>query len=303
MTDSLNAEVLGAAALVGRCAALANPRFELLPLKELQEAARRLPAGSRVTVTCSPRHGINRTLEAAEWLAASGFRAVPHLAARLIHDATQLETIVSRLAAAGIDDVFVVGGDATETSGDYPGGLELLEALAAMPSRPSQLGVPAYPEGHPQLDDAVLQRDLEAKAQLADYAVTQMCFESAPLLAWLAAQRRRGLTLPVHAGIPGVMSQTRLLSVALRIGLGPSIRALGRHKTLVGRLLRPAPYRPDDLMRDLLPTLGNEDGFDGLHVFTFNQVEATCAWLESLRATHCRRKDSVAPGMASVTPS
>lgn len=282
MNDPLNAEMPGAAAPVGRCAALADPRFELLPFSGMREAARRLPAGAQITVTCSPRHGIARTLEAAEWLAAAGYRAVPHLAARLIRDRTQLETIVSRLAAADIDDAFVIGGDASEAAGDYADGLALLEALAAMPSRPSRLGVPAYPEGHPRLDDALLQRDLEAKARLADYAVTQMCFESAPLLEWLAAQRRRGLTLPVQAGIPGVMSQARLLSVAVRIGLGPSIRALGRHRGLVGRLLRPAPYRPDDLLRDLLPTLGTEDGFAGLHVYTFNQTGATRAWLDAL---------------------
>ncbi|GAB2710895.1 methylenetetrahydrofolate reductase [Halomonas garicola] len=299
MKEPLKAEVREATASeppIGRCAALADPRFELLPLSEMREAARRLPTGARVTVTCSPRHGIDRTLEAAEWLAAAGFRAVPHLAARLIRNKSQLADIVSRLAAAGIEDAFVVGGDASEAAGEYTGGLALLEALAAMPSRPSRLGVPAYPEGHPRLDDAVLQRDLEAKARLADYAVTQMCFESAPLLAWLAAQRQRGLTLPVQAGIPGVMSQARLLSVAIRIGLGPSIRALGRHRTLIGRLLRPAPYRPDDLVRDLLPTLGSADGFAGLHVYTFNQTDATCAWLEGLRATHCQNRDSAIAG-------
>uniref|UniRef100_UPI0035676F33 methylenetetrahydrofolate reductase n=1 Tax=Halomonas sp. TaxID=1486246 RepID=UPI0035676F33 len=209
------------------CLALASPRYELLPLGNMREAARLLPAGARVTVTCSPRHGIDRTLEAAEWLARAGFRTVPHLAARLVRDRAHLEEVVSRMAVVGIDDCLVVGGDAPEATGDYADGLALLEDLASMPSRPSRLGMPAYPEGHPRVDDAALQRALDAKARLADYAVTQLCFESAPLIDWLRRQRHRGLALPVYAGIPGVIAHARLLSVAMRIGLGASTRALG----------------------------------------------------------------------------
>lgn len=47
---------------------LASPRYELLPLADMREAAGLLPDGALVTVTCSPRHGIERTLEEAEWL-------------------------------------------------------------------------------------------------------------------------------------------------------------------------------------------------------------------------------------------
>ncbi|MFG6159832.1 hypothetical protein ACGTNG_13575 [Halomonas sp. 1390] len=147
--------------------------------------------------------------------------------------------------------------------------------------------MPAYPEGHRQLDRGLLQRDLEAKARLADYAVTQLCFESSPLLDWLRRQREGGLALPVYAGIPGVIAHARLLSVALRIGLGPSTRALGRQRGLLGRLLRPAVYRPEGLARGLVPSLEEPGGFAGLHVYSFNQVGATRAWLEALCATHC----------------
>ncbi|WP_205738710.1 methylenetetrahydrofolate reductase [Halomonas heilongjiangensis] len=266
---------------------LAAPRYELLPLKGMQEVARHLPAGAVVTVTCSPRHGLERTLEAAEWLAVAGFQVVPHIAARLVRDPAHLRRLVARMLAAGIDDCFVVGGDAERPAGEYAGGAELLEAMAAMSSRPSRLGVPAYPEGHHRLDDATLQRVLDAKAALADYAVTQMCFEASTVLAWLERQRRSGMTLPVYAGIPGVLERTRLLSVAMRLGLGTSTRVLSRRTGLVGRLLQPAVYRPDDLLQGLLPAVG-DGGIAGLHVYSFNQVGATRAWLDAHHAAHCR---------------
>lgn len=265
----------------GEEARVPQPRYELMPFTGMQAAARCLPTGSMVTVTCSPRHGLERTLEAAEWLQAAGYRAVPHLAARLVRDHRHLQGIATRLAAAGIDDAFVVGGDTPAPVGAFPGGMELLEALAALPVRPARLGIPAYPEGHPHFAAATLQRVFDAKVRLADYAVTQLCFEAAPLVAWLETQRRRGLPLPVYAGVPGVMARTQLVALAVRLGIGPSARALRRGRGLLGRLLRPAQYRPDDLLQGLLPALNAERGFAGLHLYTFNRVAATRAWLES----------------------
>lgn len=258
-------------------------RYELLPIRGMQEAAAALPEGAVVTVTCSPRHGLERTLEASEWLAGAGFRVVPHLAARLVRDRAHLERLLARLAALGVEDAFVVGGDAERPAGDFPHGLALLEAMAELSTRPERVGVPAYPEGHHHIEAASLQRDLEAKAALADYAVTQLCFEAGPLLAWRDRQRRLGLPLPVYAGIPGVMERKRLLGIALRLGLGPSVRALRRQGGWVTRLFGPAVYRPDALLRGLWPSLGAQDaGFVGLHVYTFNQIGPARTWLEAL---------------------
>lgn len=257
-------------------------RYELLPIAGMQEAARDLPHGAMVTVTCSPHHGLERTLEASEWLVGMGVRVVPHLAARLVRDRAHLEQLLRRLAALGIDDAFVVGGDAERPVGAYPHGRALLEDMTGLELRPARLGVPAYPEGHHRIEATALQRDLEAKAALADYAVTQLCFEATPLWAWRERQQRLGLPLPVYAGIPGVMEPRRLLAIALRLGLGPSVRALRRQSGWLARLLRPGAYCSDALLEGLGPGLGDPAaGFAGLHLFTFNRVAATRGWLEA----------------------
>lgn len=267
-------------------AALACPerlaiRYELLPIAGMQEAARGLPEGATVTVTCSPRHGLERTLEATEWLVGRGFRVVPHLAARRVRDSVHLESLLRRLATLGVDDVFVVGGDGENPLGDYPHGLALLEAMEGLTRRPRRVGIPVYPEGHHAIDGGALERDLVAKASLADYAVTQLCFEAEPLLAWRRRQSRLGFALPVYAGLPGVMEARRLLAIAMRLGLGPSMRALRRQSGWLGRLLTPSPYRPDALLEALVrPLDGSLDGFVGLHVYTFNRVAPTRRWLE-----------------------
>lgn len=269
--------------------ALAAPRYELIPLRGMREQAQALPHGATVTVTCSPRHGIERTLEAAEALAADGFHSVPHLAARLVRDRAHLQAILDRIAAAGIGDCFVVGGDTQQPVGAFAGGTELIETITEMAPRPRRLGVPVYPEGHHSLDDTHLDAALAAKAKIADYAVTQLCFEAEPLLAWLRGQRERGFGLPVYAGLPGVLDRKRMLTLAMRLGLGPSTRVLRRQHGLVGRLMHSSVYRADELIWSLVPAVDDPvSGLAGFHVYTFNAVAETHAWLREMYTAYCR---------------
>src|SRR5699024_11390835 len=82
--------------------------------------------GRELTVPASTGLSLEATLSTAEQLQALGFRAVPHLAARMVHGRPELTEIVDRLAEAGIDRVFVPAGDATPPAGGYAGALDLL---------------------------------------------------------------------------------------------------------------------------------------------------------------------------------
>src|ERR1044072_2964659 len=95
-------------------AALEDPIFELLPLKNLPDQIPDLPAGALVSVTASPAKGIDATLDWAARLQGDGFRAIPHLSARMIADRTVLAGLLDRAREAGLTRSFVVGGDADE---------------------------------------------------------------------------------------------------------------------------------------------------------------------------------------------
>ena len=84
----------GSGALVG---ALSQPTFELIPMEGASERTAHLPKGAKVAISCSPIRGIDGTLTLGEELLQSGFRIVPHVAARLVFDKTHLEEIVRRL--------------------------------------------------------------------------------------------------------------------------------------------------------------------------------------------------------------
>lgn len=256
---------------------LAEPRYEVMPLRGVLEATAELPAGATVTVTASPSKGIEETIELSEALAERGLRVVPHLAARQLASQEELARVLARLAAAGITEVFAVGGDGSEPAGEFADGVELVRALASAPNRPERIGVPSYPDGHHAISDAELLAGLRAKQEYADYTVTQLCFDADKVCRYVDTLRDNGIRLPVIAGIPGVVDTRKLLRVSMRIGVGDSIRFVRGHRSVAGKLLRPGGYRPDGLVRKL----GKQGELSGLHVYTFNHVGATVRWLTS----------------------
>jgi methylenetetrahydrofolate reductase (NADPH) len=262
-------------------ALLADPRYEVAPTAGVLDAVGHLPAGATVAVTASPSRGAAATVAVAEELAARGFAAVPHLAARSVRDRGELAEHLGRLAAAGVRDVFVVGGDAREPAGPYPDGLALLRAMEDL-GRSPRVGVPSYPDGHHRVADDALWADLRVKQFHADYTVTQLCFDADLVAGFVAEARRRGIDLPVVAGIPGVVDAARLLRVSVRIGVADAVRFARSHRSTAASLLRPGRHTPDDLLAGLVAA-----GADlaGLHVFTFNQIEPTVRWLAEARRT------------------
>src|SRR5665647_161710 len=178
---------------------LEAPRYEVIPVNGIEEKVAALPLGATVTVTASPRHGIERTIDVSARLAGRGYRVVPHLAARMIADRGQLERIVANLEAAGIHEAFVVGGDASPPAGGYADAGDLLDELGVLPHSLARIGVGGYPEGHPLILEA-----LRRKQPHADYITTQLCFDAEALARWVIAIRKAGIGLPIVVGLPGV---------------------------------------------------------------------------------------------------
>ena len=72
------------------------------------------------------------------------------------------------------------------------------------------------------------KRDWGRSVGLRVDLVSQFCFESGPILAWLKELEAHGLDLPVRIGLAGPTSPATLAKFALRCGVGASLRSLGR---------------------------------------------------------------------------
>ncbi|MEO8207694.1 MAG: methylenetetrahydrofolate reductase [Chloroflexota bacterium] len=269
---------------------LEAPTFELIPLKNVHDQSAFLPAGATVSVTASPAKGIDAALALAETLGSRGFRAIPHLSARMIRDHAHLSDLLARMSAARIDRAFVVGGDAEEP-GAFLDGLSLLRAIAELGNGPTDIGIPCYPQGHAVIPPDALLIALRDKAPFAAYMTTQLCFDPVAIGRFIADRRIEGNTLPVKIGIPGVAEVPKLLSISARIGVKDTGRFLSKNARFVGELLTAGGiYRPTGLLEKLAPTLADSAAnVIDLHIYTFNQVESTenwrAAYLTALRAT------------------
>jgi methylenetetrahydrofolate reductase (NADH) len=256
---------------------VAQPKFELIPLSTALERAQALPQGCVVTVTASPSHGLESTVDLACELIAMGHDAIPHLSAHMVRDRAHLEALLERSRECGLRRAFVVGGDSKEP-GDYHDGLSLLRAIHEHGTPFTELGVPSYPEGHADIADDVLLRVLREKQPLASYMTTQMCFNPGAITSWIGRMRAQGITLPVHLGTPGVAELRKLMTISARIGIADSARYLKKNRSIVGHLIK-GSFGPDALLEQLAPTLADEAAdVRALHVFTFNQVQTTVDW-------------------------
>jgi methylenetetrahydrofolate reductase (NADPH) len=258
---------------------MCDANIEVIPLKGADAAVAELPASSTVTITCSPKFGLERTLQHAEAAAATGHRVVPHLAARQVTGPDELDAFLARIAAAGITDLYVIGGDADTPVGPYFDAGSLLEAIVSTGHRPERIGVGCYPEGHPNIPDDTLLDALLAKQAHADYMVSQLCFDPAALTGWLRAARAQGVTLPLRIGLAAPLKTGKLIELSLRIGVGASVRFLSKQNGMVGNLLLGRAYEPASLLHAIGDDLADPAlAIEGLHLFSFNQVAATAAW-------------------------
>ena len=283
---------VGLKSLQGR---LEDPCFEIIPLKGIEKKVGGLPPGSDVAITCSPDKGISATLDLTRRLRDSGFTLIPHIAARMVEDEAHLRDILDQLDGLGVHRIFVVGGDAEQPAGNFDSSLQLLQLMSTLDHGIDVVGIGAYPEGHPLIDDLTLSRFLQEKQPFAAYMVTQMCFDPETIVDWLRRIRAEGVDLPVHIGVPGVGERAKLLRVALKIGVGQSARFLRSNLGLVGRMIKPGGYSPDELLLGLAPHFDMPPyGIEGVHFYSFNQIESTEKWRAEMLARLRDGKDTKA---------
>jgi len=257
---------------------LANPIFELIPLKNVIADASHLPQGATVSVTASPAKGMEATMDLCEELSEMGFDVVPHLSARLTEDRQELETILERSRSLQMTRAFVVGGDAADP-GEFLDGYSLLSAMQEIGHPFSEIGIPSYPEGHAEIPDDALDQALLDKQPFADSMTTQMCFSGEAIEGWAKRQRAAGVTLPLILGMPGVADRMRLLKISARIGVGDSLRFLRKNTGAAAKFVMPGGYNPAELLEEVGSTLDDpEMDVTGVHVYTFNSCEATEEW-------------------------
>jgi len=143
--------------------------------------------------------------------------------------------------------------------------------------------VGAYPEVHPQADDATadLRHFASKMAAGADSAITQYFYNADAYFRFVDAARAAGITQPILPGIMPISNYTQLKRFSE--GCGAEIpRWLGKRLAAFGDDVEGLRSYAADVVADLCRRL-LAGGAPELHFYTLNLAKPTLAVLERLR--------------------
>ena len=241
-------------------------------------------------VSFVPGQSWRDTVAACAAVRDCGLEPVPHVPAREVGSAAELDSILAALvSSSGVKGVLLIGGDRVRPAGPFAQALDVMRSEALERHGIREISMAAHPEGHPRIAAAELRRSEQEKADLAARSgidltfLTQFFFEADPFVAWARELRARGVRARIVAGLAGPARIATLFKYAARCGAGASIRALGARPSSIASLV--GERGPERMVRALAAAAPEID-LAGIHLYSFGGLERTCAWLDG--AAHRR---------------
>lgn len=214
---------------------------------------------------------------------------IPHLTC-VAHSKAEITTTLERYASVGIGNILALRGDPPANMQDYDRSKDAFLYAADLvrhirefnesgqhpDPRGFGIGVAAFPEGHPDTPNRLLEMDhLKAKVdQGADYICTQLFFDNHDFLDFRDRCSLAGINIPIIAGIMPITSAKGINRMAEL--------AAGAH--FPARLLRALNRAGDN--QEAVKRIGIQHAaeqcaglldaqVDGIHFYTLNQSRAT----------------------------
>lgn len=252
----------------------------------LREAAPAIPQGTRINVTFLGNEDLQMRVAAARAVKELGFTPVPHISARRIRSETELHRFLEELARVdAVRHLFAVGGDPAEPMGPYSSAREMMESELFDDYEVEEIAVAGYAEGHPEIADDLLARELKSKLDLLaerefqTVIITQFGFDTDPIARWLSELEALGISVPVRIGVPGPAGIKRLLGYARRFGVASSTGIVKKYGFSLANLMGSAG--PDKFLHNLAAETATTQysGNVGVHFYTFGGVAQTAEWI------------------------
>lgn len=274
---------------IARCAG--NWSIEVTPAgaTKIDSFAAVLNEGTTVNVTFLPGSDPLDTIATAKRLADEGMNAVPHIAARSLHNKEQLDDLLKRMTQqANVREVLVIGGGLDTPVGDFDSTMQVLNTGLIQKHNITTIGVSGHPEGSPDISDdqlaeaIMLKNEFARKEGLSLYMETQFCFDAEAVLAWERSIRNAGNRLPVRIGIPGPATIKTLFRFAQISGIGPSMRFIAKQARNVAKLM--TVQSPHELLAGLSAGMSADEEclLHHFHYYPFGGFAKTAAYAKAV---------------------
>lgn len=232
--------------------------------------------------------GRDRTVEAAGRLQnETGLTTACHLTC-IAHTRVEIESVLGRLSTLGIRHLVALRGDAPKDQPVPAPGLRdfgyACDLVAFVKKRGGfRMAVAGYPETHPEAvspeDD--LARFAQKTEAGADWAITQLFFDSKDYFAFVKRARAAGVTVPIVPGVMPVTGYTQLKRFMSLCG--------ARIPAELDARLAPIQNDPEAVVREGIEWGARqcrellEGGAPGIHFYTLNRSRSTTDILTRLR--------------------
>lgn len=188
----------------------------------------------------------------------------------------ELDNIINDLKLCGIDNILALRGDLTDNYD--PNSKEYYHYASDLVSAIKQrgdfcIGAACYPECHPEAES--LEKDIEnLKIKVdsgVDFLITQMFFDNSVLYSFLYRTLKRGIDVPVIAGVMPVINAKQIKrSCALSQTSLPS-----RFRMMIDKFYdNPQALRQAGIAyatEQIIDLVSN--GVKGIHIYTMNKPE------------------------------
>jgi methylenetetrahydrofolate reductase (NADH) len=245
---------------------------------EIAALADVVPPATPIYFSAVPTITRQEVIAAAASLRKAGLEPIIHVAARRLASAADLQELLAGLRGdADVRRLLVIGGD-VDTPGAFADALAVIQKGRLRETGIEEIGIGAYPEGHPRIPAGRLESALDEKIAAATaqglrvHIVSQFSFSPERILAWLRQVRASGIGKPIKIGMAGPTSVPALLRYARRCGVAASLRGLvsGVASGLVGHV------GPDRIIKTL--SAADDLGEVAPHYFSFGGTLETARY-------------------------
>lgn len=222
------------------------------------------------------------TTELAEEVENCGVAALAHITC-VSSDEDSLDEYLNTLKANGIQNVLALRGDMPkgyEPKRVFPHASDLAKAIKARGD--FCIGGACYPEGHPEAETVNQDIDnLKIKAESGcEFFTTQMFFDNEVMYSFLSKFQRKGINIPVIAGIMPITNAKQLK------------RSVSLSGTSVPRSLREMVERfgddPQSMKQAGIAFATNQiidliaNGVNNIHIYAMNKPDIAEAILKNI---------------------